>query len=232
LSGYLRGLFSGGTLAAQMLIGLQAVLSPLYSNIPMSPEQQLKDIMKSEGHTILDLGEDEFTQGRLHPMMDNDLRLRRLQQESADPEVDIIVLDVVLGEGAHPSPAAELAPAIGEAVQAGKRVITLVVGTEYDPQDVNNQIEHLAAAGAQIFPNVNETLDYVYNRLPLDENTQAEVSLSTLSGRGLTAVNVGLESFYDSVKTQGGTAVQVDWRPPAGGNEQLMAILAKMKQQN
>lgn len=230
MSGYLRGLFSGGTLAAQMLIGLQAVLSPLYSNIPLSPEQQLADIMKSRGHTILDLGEDEFTQGRLHPMMDNDLRLRRLHQEAADAEVDLIILDVVLGEGAHPDPAAELAPAIAEAVQAGKRVITLVVGTEYDPQDLNNQIEHLAAAGAQIFPNVSELLDYVYNRLPASESNEPAVPLTSFSGKGLTAVNVGLESFYDSIKAQGGTAVQVDWRPPAGGNEQLMAILAKMKQ--
>lgn len=228
LNGYLRGLFSGGTLAVQMLIGLQAVLDPIYSNIPLSAEQKLTDIMHSQAHTILDLGEDEFTQGRLHPMMDNDLRLRRLKQEMADPEVDMIVLDIVLGEGAHPNPAAELAPVIGEAVQAGKRVIAIVVGTENDPQDVLSQIEHLAAAGAQIFPNVNESLDYVFNRLPHAETTNS-VSLEAFSGKGLTAVNVGLESFYDSVKEQAGTAVQVDWRPPAGGNEQLMAILAKMK---
>jgi FdrA protein len=229
LSGHIRGLFSGGTLAVQMLLGLQAVLAPVYSNLASSPEQQLKNVMHSQGHTILDLGEDEFTQGRLHPMMDNDLRLRRLQQEAADSSVDIIILDVVLGEGAHPDPAAELAPAIAEALQAGKRILTIVVGTEYDPQDLNTQIEHLAAAGAQIFPNVNETLDYIYNRLPVSENRLPAVSLDTFSGKGLTAVNVGLESFYDSVKAQGGTAVQVDWRPPAGGNEQLMAILAKMK---
>ena len=109
LSGNLRGLFSGGTLAAQMLIGLQAVLTPIYSNIPMHPEQKLDDVMTSKGHTILDLGEDEFTQGRLHPMMDNDLRLRRFQQEIEDDSVDMIVFDVVLGEGSHPDPVTELA---------------------------------------------------------------------------------------------------------------------------
>ena len=226
-TGYLRGLFSGGTLAYQMLLGLQSILSPLYSNIPIHPEQKLADVMISQGHTILDLGEDVFTQGRLHPMMDNDLRLRRLHQETADPEVDLIVLDVVLGEGAYPDPASELAPAIAKAVKANKRVVVIVVGTENDPQDLISQIERLAAAGATIFPNVNEALDYIYNRVPPVRSTAPPVPLTALAP--LNVINVGLVSFYESLRTQGATAVHVDWRPPAGGNEKLMAILAKMK---
>ena len=226
LTGYLRGLFSGGTLAYEMLLGLGSVLTPLYSNLAAHPDQQLADLMTSQANTLLDMGEDLFTQGRLHPMMDNDLRLRRLRQEADDPDVDLILLDVVLGEGAHPDPAVELAPAIAEAQKAGKRVVSIVVGTEDDPQDLNSQIERLAAAGATIFPNVNEALDYVYNRLPAIENDYPSVSLA---GEGLVAINVGLESFHDSIITQGGTAVHVDWRPPAGGNEKLMAILARMK---
>ncbi|MCA9874732.1 MAG: acyl-CoA synthetase FdrA [Anaerolineales bacterium] len=226
LSGYVRGLFSGGTLAYEMLLGLQAVLTPLYSNLAANPAHRLANLTISQGHTILDLGEDEFTQGRLHPMMDNDLRLRRLRQEAADPEVDLILLDVVLGDGAHPDPAAELAPAVAKARQAGKRLVAIVVGTEDDPQDLNSQIERLAAAGAVVFPNVNEALDYVYNRLPPNDYPYPSV---TLGNSGLSAINVGLESFYQSVVAQGGTAVHVDWRPPAGGNEKLMAILAKMK---
>lgn len=231
LTGTLRGLFSGGTLAYEMLLGLQAVLTPLYSNIPIRPHQQLPDLMQSQAHTILDLGDDTFTQGRLHPMMDNDLRLRRLRQETAVPDVDLIILDVVLGEGAHPDPAAELAPAIAEAARAGKRVVAIVVGTEQDPQNLDSQIERLAAAGAHIFANVNDALDYVYNRLPPPIANFPPVSLAAFGGNEVTAVNVGLESFYESVVGQGGTAVQVDWRPPAGGNEKLMAILAKMKSQ-
>jgi FdrA protein len=230
LRGYLRGLFSGGTLAVEMLIGLQAVLTPIWSNVAPDPAQRLADVWHSQGHTILDLGEDEFTQGRLHPMMDNDLRLRRLQQETADPAVDMIVLDVVLGEGAHPNPAQELAPAVAEAVQAGKRVVTIVVGTELDPQMLDSQIERLAATGAQVFPNVNEALDYVYNRLPQPDAQRPLVKMEAFGGRGVTAINVGLASFAESIRNQGGTAVHVDWRPPAGGNEKLMAILAKMKQ--
>lgn len=232
LTGNLRGLFSGGTLAAQILLGLQAVLTPIYSNIPLHPEQTLDDVMTSKGHTILDLGEDEFTQGRLHPMMDNDLRLRRLQQETADPDVDMILLDIVLGEGSHPDPAAEMAPAVARAVRHGKRVVVIVVGTEEDPQDIHSQIAHFTEAGAVVFPNVKEALDHVYNRIPSSASSTPVVDISAFAMEGLTAVNVGLESFADSINEQGGTAVQVEWRPPAGGNEKLMAILAKMKQKS
>ncbi|MCA9972130.1 MAG: hypothetical protein KC425_18025, partial [Anaerolineales bacterium] len=149
-------------------------------------------------------------------------------QETADPDVDLILLDVVLGEGAHPDPAGELAPAIAAARQAGKRVAAIVVGTEDDPQGLPGQIERLAAAGAQVFPSVGEAMDYVYNRLPAPAAGPAAAGL----GNGLAAINVGLESFAESIAAQGGTAVHVDWRPPAGGNERLMEILAKMQQKD
>lgn len=225
LPGYVRGLFSGGTIAYEVLLGLQAVLTPIYSNAPFRPEQKLANVHTSQGHTLLDLGEDEFTQGRLHPMMDNDLRLRRLRQETADPEVGFILLDVVLGEGAHPDPAGDLAPAIAEAKKQGKEVVTIVIGTEHDPQDLNSQIERLMAAGATVFATANEAVDYVFNRLPYTPPDHPAIQIPD----GMVAINVGVESFWQSVVGQGGTAVQVEWRPPAGGNEKLAGILAKMK---
>ncbi|MCB9006177.1 MAG: acyl-CoA synthetase FdrA [Ardenticatenaceae bacterium] len=231
VKGTVRGLFSGGTLAYETVLGLTAVLDQLHTNIPIRPDQKLADLTRSQGHTIIDMGEDEFTQGRLHPMMDNDLRLRRLRQETADPDVGFILLDVVLGEGSHPNPAGELSPALAEAVQAGKKVIAIVVGTDEDPQDLNSQIEQLAAAGATVFSSTNEAVDYIFNRLPAPELSAPPVSAAAFGGK-LAAINVGLESFYESIKGQGGTAVQVEWRPPAGGNEKLMAILAKMKQKD
>ena len=232
--GFVRGLFSGGTLAYEALLGLSAILDPIYSNVPLRPEQKLPDVMRSQGHTIVDMGEDVFTQGRLHPMMDNDLRLRRLRQETADPQVGYLLLDVVLGEGAHPNPASELAPAIAE-VKAERgdslEVIAVVVGTEDDPQDLLAQIERLMAAGAIVFPNTMEAVDYIFNRVPYEPAGYPAIDLAAFRG-GLAAVNVGLESFYDSLKEQGAEVVQVDWRPPAGGNEKLMSILARMKKGN
>jgi FdrA protein len=227
LSGSLRALFSGGTLAYELLLGLRPVLSPLYSNLADKTNRQPGD--STPGHLILDMGEDEFTQGRLHPMMDNDLRLRRLRREAADPATDLILLDVVLGEGAHPDPAAELAPAVAEAVSGGKRVLAVVVGTDEDPQGTDGQTERFAAAGAAVCRSVSAALDYVYALLPPVAYAHPPVSFATES---LATVNVGLESFHDSIKAQGGAAVQVDWRPPAGGNEQLMGILDRLKRKS
>ncbi len=228
--GYLRGLFSGGTLAYEALLGLQTFLTPIYSNIPLRPEQKLADSMTSKAHTILDLGEDEFTQGRLHPMIDNDLRLRRLRQEAADPEVGLILLDVVLGEGAHPDPASELAPAIAEITNSTDiEIIAIVLGTDEDPQGVAGQIERLGKAGAVVRRDVSEAVAEISRRMQMPYQYEFTPVSTEGLGDGLAAINVGLESFYDSLKVQGAQAVHVDWRPPAGGKEDLMAILARMK---
>jgi len=234
---YLRGLFSGGTLAYEALLGLQATLSPIYSNAPIAKDQQLPDPHRSQAHTIIDLGGDEFTVGRLHPMIDNDLRLRRLRQEAADPDVGLILLDVVLGEGAHPDPASELAPVIKEVTgthfsvgNSGLEVVAIVIGTDSDPQNVSSQVERLAEAGAIVFRTMTEAVDYVSRRLSrYSPAGHLPVSLDRFLQTPLAAINVGLESFYESLISQGAQAVHVDWRPPAGGNEKLAAILAKMR---
>ena len=226
--GYLRGLFSGGTLAYEVLTGLQLFLSPLYSNLPVRPSQELANPLNSQGHTILDLGEDEFTVGRLHPMIDNDLRLRRIKQEAGDPDVGLILLDVVLGEGAHPDPASELAPAIAAHRKArlDLEFVALVIGTDEDPQQIDEQIKQLTKAGATVFRQVAATVDYVASKLAKAPSSTAAVAKFA---EPLAAINVGVESFYESLKAQGAEAVQVDWRPPAAGNEDLMSILEKMK---
>ncbi len=240
---YLRGLFSGGTLAYEALLMLQAALHPLFSNAPMTNYQLLPDPFHSQAHTILDLGSDEFTVGRLHPMLDNDLRIRRLRQEAADPEVAIILLDVVLGEGAHPDPASELGPVIKEvignsgtrekrlrSVPVGLEIVAIVIGTEDDPQNLPSQIDRLIEAGAIVFRSVSEAIEYVIRRLRCFEpDDYRPVALDRFTQSPLAAINVGLESFYASLKSQGASVVQVDWRPPAGGNEKLAALLAKMK---
>ncbi len=230
-STYLRGLFSGGTLAYEALLGLQPFLTPLYSNVPIMPEQRLADSFVSQANTIVDLGEDEFTQGRLHPMMDNDLRLRRLRQEAADPAVGVLLLDVVLGEGAHPDPAGELAPALA-AVKADRPdldVVVILVGTADDPQGREEQAAALTAAGARIFDNTMAAVAYIVEQMaPIPAELAQPLPLADF-GEGLAAINVGLESFYDSLLEQDARAIQVDWRPPAGGNERLAGILARLK---
>ena len=230
IPGYLRGLFSGGTLAYEAMLGLQTTLSPLYSNVPIRESQKLPDPLKSQAHTIVDLGDDVFMVGRLHPMIDNDLRLRRLRQEAADPEVGLILLDVVLGEGAHPDPARELAPAIAEVKNTRPlEIVALVIGTDADPQGMETQIERLQDAGAIVFRTGTEAIDYVARRMSPSPVSAGAPVAAEIWKQPLAAINVGLESFYTSLVGQGASAVHVDWRPPAGGNEKLASILAKMK---
>jgi FdrA protein len=165
-SGLLRGLFAGGTLAAEALYALQNRLEPLYSNVGGRMWHRLDDLFTSRGHTILDLGADELTHGRLHPMIDQAERLRRLEQEAADPEVGLVMLDVVLGEGAHLDPAAELAPAIESALRSAAsedrdlRIVVVLVGTEDDPQEIDAQQERLEAAGAVVVTSVRAAVRY------------------------------------------------------------------------
>jgi FdrA protein len=238
---YLRGLFSGGTLAYEAQHILAGYLPRVYANAPINKELKLPNSFVSQEHSIVDLGEDEFTVGRLHPMMDNELRIRRILEEAAYPDVAVILLDVVIGFGSHPDPASELAPAIVQAKEiaaAGGRtleVVAVVCGTEDDPQGLSSQVEQLKAAGAWVSPSNEETMRYVGRLLrALDpgaaQTTEMKpVDLASLQ-KPLAAINIGLESFAENLTAQGAPALQVDWRPPAGGNERLMALLEKMKQ--
>jgi FdrA protein len=228
-SRYLRGLFSGGTLAYETLLGLQASLSPIYSNAPITNNQNLKDPLHSEAHTTIDLGDEFFMVGRLHPMIDNDLRIRRMRQEATDAEVGMILLDVVLGEGSHMDPASELAPVIKEVHDKKIEVVAIVVGTDDDPQNIESQVERLTEADAIVFRTAAEAVEYISLRFSSHTpNAYPSVNLEQLK-QPLAAINVGLESFYESLTSQGAQAVHVEWRPPAGGNEKLAALLAKMK---
>jgi FdrA protein len=221
---YLRGLFSGGTLAQETLRGLQALLHPVFSNLA---EPRLPDPLVSRGHSLVDLGGDEFTVGRLHPMIDNDLRLRRLRREADDPEVALILLDVVLGEGVHPDPAAELGPAIQQARAEGAIELgVILIGTDEDPQDIELQQRRLSEAGAQVFEDPAAAVEFAAARLVDARRPTADAGLLS---RPVAAINVGLESFYDSLLSQGASAVQMEWKPPAGGDEQLQAILQRMR---
>jgi FdrA protein len=171
-------------------------------------------------------------------MIDNDLRLRRFYQESADPETAVILLDVVLGDGAHPNPAADFAPAIASARSAAHlsgrqlEVVALVVGSESDPQEVAAQIELLREAGAWVETRTERAVDFV-GRIITTLNCQSNGDIPAVALDGLTkpldAINIGLESFYESLTIQGAGAVHVEWRPPAQGNEELMSILANMQ---
>ena len=239
---YLRGLFSGGTLAYEAQYILQDYLPQVLANAPLNKENKLPNSLVSQVHCIVDLGEDEFTVGRLHPMMDNEMRIRRLMEEANDPEVAVIMLDVVLGYGSHPDPASELAPAIAKATALAEgngrhlEVVAVVTGTDEDPQNLDSQIQQLKDVGVWVETSNVKMVRYAGELLQgLNRPTQSQlppgwkpVDLAPLQ-RPTAGINIGLESFAENLTAQAAAVIQVDWRPPAAGNEKLMGILERMK---
>lgn len=148
---YIRGLFSGGTFCAEAQILLGESLSGLHSNAPTGKAAKLKNSLKSVQHSFVDLGEDEFTVGRPHPMIDFSLRNKRILEEASDSETAVILLDVVLGYGSNMDPAAELAPVIRKAARTAS-VVCSVTGTDGDPQNRSAVAKALADAGAIVMP--------------------------------------------------------------------------------
>jgi len=150
---YVRGLYSGGTFCYEASALLGEALGSVWSNAPVDARMKLANPWKSRQHTLVDLGDDVFTRGRPHPMIDHRLRNERLLQEAADPEVAVLLLDVVLGYGSHPDPAAEMVPAIRKAQAAVRKkgralaVVGFVCGTGDDPQGLERQETALREAG-------------------------------------------------------------------------------------
>ena len=133
------GLYTGGTLAHEAAL----VLEPLVGR---------------DAYRLVDLGDDEFTRGRPHPMIDAEARAARVREAGCAPDVGVLLLDLVLGRAVHPDPAAPLAAAISDARRvagaAGRAFLAVasVVGTDGDPQDLRRQIATLEAAGVEVLP--------------------------------------------------------------------------------
>ena len=139
------GLFSGGTLAYEAMVIASRHIGPVYSNTPLEPSWGLPG--PADAHVCLDLGEEEYTQGRPHPMIDPEARVEFLRREASDPSVAVVLLDVVIGDGTHPDPGAVLAPVAAELVATGVAVVAYVLGTDRDPQGFEHQRDLMRQAG-------------------------------------------------------------------------------------
>src|SRR5437667_384174 len=249
---YVRGLYSGGTLCYEALVLLHRYVGPVYSNTPLDPGYALESATRSHAHTVIDMGSDEFTVGRLHPMLDPTLRHQRLLREADDPEVAVILLDVVLGHGAHPDPARDLAPVIRQARERARTagrwlpVVLSVCGTEEDPQGYETQVAALIDAGATVQAtnaravrlagliaeaagSTGSPRQAVEIPAPAPSQPLPDASriLSLLHGPP-RVVNVGLDLFAESLAAQRAETVAVDWHPPAGGKQKFIDLLDKL----
>lgn len=148
---YVRGLFSGGTFCTEAQVTLQQLGIRTWSNVPLDKARLLANPHASQEHTLVDLGDDDFTVGKPHPMIDPSTRVARIAQEAADPETAVILLDIVLGYAGHLDPAGALADAIRDARQKhGIPVVAFVCGTEGDPQVRSRQEATLRDAGCHL----------------------------------------------------------------------------------
>ena len=150
----LRGLFSGGTLCDETQLICKDMIGYINSNAPLSAEYRLKDSFKSVGNTIIDLGEDEFTVGRPHPMIDFSLRNKKILEEAADKDTAVILLDLVLGYGSNMDPLAEFVPVFKKAQEIAPDVHILcsITGTDGDPQNRARVKTELEKTGAIMMP--------------------------------------------------------------------------------
>jgi FdrA protein len=141
-----RGFFTGGTLCYEAQVILSQALGPVYSNIPLHPELGLP--APDGAHICLDLGEEEYTKGRPHPMIDPAARREIMREQAFGAGIAAVLLDVVLGYGSHPDPAGEIAGTCADIVAAGAAVVCYVLGAHGDQQGLGRQRATLAEAGA------------------------------------------------------------------------------------
>jgi len=150
---FIRGYFCGGTLCQEAWEILARRGLDIRSNVATDPTQKIDPKKEADGHLLWDLGDDSFTLGRPHPMIEPSLRDEHLLAAAQDPTVAVILVDLVLGYGAHPDPGSSLAAAVTRAIEVARSrggdllVIASITGTDQDPQGLNRQRKALEDAG-------------------------------------------------------------------------------------
>ena len=188
---YVRALYTGGTFTYEAQVILGGILpGPIFSNAPILGIKEMVSSLTSEANSIVDLGEEEFTEGRPHPMIDPTIRKLRILEEAKDPEVGVLLMDFVLGYGSHPDPVGAAIREIKEAKEIAARerrylsVISHVCGAAGDPQGYEGSISKLQSVGSIVLPT----------------NAVAAVGAAMVALRG----KVDLEKIYSRYLTVGG----------------------------
>jgi Succinyl-CoA synthetase, alpha subunit len=239
-----KGLYSGGTLAAEagMLITEALGLGKLVKKEGY--------ILNTKGYEVLDLGDDIYTQGKPHPMIDPEVRIKKIKEYAEDENTGVILLDCVLGYGSHPDMAGALADGIKDAIEKAKKkgralyFVATVCGTEYDPQNYQAAIRTLQGCGALVEESNARAVRLALKLKGIDfkeadkyvvETRVSKKALPEVSEHVMALlnskpriVNIGLTSFTESILAYGGNTVQCDWKPAAGGNKKLIKILNQL----
>ncbi|UXS57743.1 acyl-CoA synthetase FdrA [Staphylococcus delphini] len=236
----IKGFYSGGTLAYEAAMLINHTLKNTKS------EKQEGYMLKTEAHAVIDLGDDIYTQGKPHPMIDPEKRIEMLEAAIEDETTAVILLDDVIGNGSHDDMASELAPTISKVIQhakdRGRNIVVLatVVGTEQDHQGYQQQIDILKRAGAVICETNDQMVRTAIHLLGHDvQQPEREEKVFDKEAVNLTVsdeiiqllnvkpsiINIGLKSFSEAIRDSGAECVQFNWKPIAGGDEKLMKVL-------
>ncbi|GGF98124.1 acyl-CoA synthetase FdrA [Paenibacillus aceti] len=238
----IKGLYSGGTLAyeAAVLMSKGLELGQLIHEDGY--------LLKAGGHEVIDLGDDKYTQGKPHPMIDPETRVHYIKQAAQDESTAIILLDIVLGYGSHDDMAGALLPVIqntrSEAAAKGRNLyfVAALCGTANDPQNYEEQKAKLEQAGVIVKESNNQAVrtalammgiqlqDNDKTHSEVKQTMQGEIQVSEAIAELLSSkprvINIGLKKFTHTISSYGGSTVQYDWRPIAGGNEKMRRILS------
>lgn len=223
----IRGLYTGGTLAAEAAGWLAQSLQ-----IDTDSHHPHGMMLEGKGHQVVDLGDDFYTVGRPHPMIDPSLRNQLIAELAHQPEVGILLLDVVIGYGATADPASSLVTACDQA-RSGRtqdsplHIIATVTGTEQDPQCRSQQIATLEDAGILVVDTLPEAtlLAAELVRAPATKSPQTKAALL----EGVAVINAGLRSFALDLQAAETPVVHFQWAPVAGGNPELARLLERLQ---
>lgn len=218
------GLYAGGTLAAEAAMLLSAGLG-----VPVSESHAAGVMLDAQGHRIVDLGDDSYTLGRPHPMIDPTTRSIEIEKLAAMPDVGVLLLDVVLGYGACADPAGAVVEAV-EQVRATRNAplitIATLTGTDADPQGRSGQTDILRDAGIAVVETLEEAVLLAIS-LTHHQDSRPSVEPNPLLD-GVQVINAGLRSFALDLQSSGTPVVHYQWAPIAGGNARLASLLKQL----
>lgn len=232
---WIKALYTGGTFASEAAMLLRESLGAAESH-----ERDAGYLLKADGHEVIDLGDDAYTRGRPHPMIDASSRNERIAAVFSDPENAVLLLDVVLGYGSSPDPAGTLAPLVAaglaELRAAGRdlAVVASVCGTEQDPQMLSAQTLALEEAGVTVMPSNAAAVRYALSILGRGATPAAPAGGAPEPVRRLLTnppriIDIGLREFAETLLERGAQVVQYDWAPVAGGDPKLQALIEALK---
>lgn len=243
----IKGYYSGGTLAAEAAMIIRDTLA---LSVPLGKQKGY--MLNTSGHVVVDLGDDAYTQGKPHPMIDPTKRIELMKEAAQDKTTGVILFDVVLGYGSHRDMAGALLPAIRELQNDAKKqkrdlyFVTTICGTRRDYQDYDKQKKIMEDAGVIVCESNKQAVEtavalvgHKFHEIskPVISKKKAQdkieygvsESVSRMLHEKPKVINIGLKSFSEVLKEFSCQVVQYDWTPPAGGDTQMIKVLSYLR---